>query len=168
MDGFVLPLETSPASERRRTSRRGLLQRGQIVAGASIYDCFILDGNDTGVRVQMATPVSLPERVAIRLPDGTMATATHRWSRGTESGFAFDELQAPLPAPVVDLTTRATAICAALHEGRFDSALRQLRAARYLDDDGLRGAAEEAEAACARLAAAVSQRALAAATARSL
>jgi hypothetical protein len=75
--------------ERRRIGRASVLKRAQIVAGSSVFDCFVLDHSSAGVRVSISAPVALPGEVLLRLDDGRIP-ARSRWSFGTETGLEFN------------------------------------------------------------------------------
>jgi hypothetical protein len=145
--------------ERRRQQRTSVLKRAQLACGASLYDCFILDSSEAGVRVQMSVPVALPERMVLRLDGGISIPALHRWSRGSDAGLEFAQDDASERGHVAE---RIWSVHEALQEGRTDAALRQLRTGGFFADPALEQAAAEIEAARARLAGALRAAAIAA------
>ncbi|PWS37542.1 hypothetical protein DFH01_11995 [Falsiroseomonas bella] len=145
--------------ERRRQQRSSVLKRAQLACGAALYDCFILDSSEAGVRVQMSAPVALPERLVLRLEGGISIPAVHRWSRGSDAGLEFTPDSATGRGPIAE---RIWSVHEMLQEGRTDAALRQLRTAAFFADPALEQALEDVEAARARLAGALRAAAIAA------
>jgi hypothetical protein len=145
--------------ERRRQKRSSVLKRAQLACGASLYDCFILDSSEEGVRVQMSAPVALPERIVLRLEGGISIPSVHRWSRGSDAGLEFAKDAAAGRGTVAE---RIWSIHEMLQDGRTDMALRQLRGCAFFADPALEQAAGDVEAARARLAGALRAAAIAA------
>jgi hypothetical protein len=77
------------ALDRRRLRRDSVLQRARIVAGAAVFDCFVLDKSPAGVRIDLASPVALPRHVMLQFDDQPGIPAHIRWSLGSEAGLAF-------------------------------------------------------------------------------
>ncbi|HEV7263629.1 MAG TPA: PilZ domain-containing protein [Falsiroseomonas sp.] len=146
--------------ERRRLPRSSVLHRAQVLFANTLHDCLVLDTSEGGARIQTATPISLPGRLVLRLSDGQAITVSRAWSRGSDAGLEFAAEDRGLGP---DTAARLMAIEELLKAGKFDLAVRQLRAARFLDDPGIRDAAEEAEGARMRLAGVLRKAALSAA-----
>ncbi|WP_372619646.1 PilZ domain-containing protein [Falsiroseomonas sp.] len=146
-------------SERRRLPRSSVLRRAQVLFANTLHDCLVLDTSEGGARIQTATPISLPGRLVLRLSDGQAITASRAWSRGTDAGLEFAAEERGLGP---DTAARLMAVEDSLKGGKFDLAVRQLRAARFFDDPEIRDAAEEAEGARMRLASVLRKAALSA------
>lgn len=141
-------MDQTAGRDKRRSNRNSMLKRAQIVSGTSLFDCHIIDSNDTGVRVRTASPLPLPEKLILRLPDGLALAVERRWSSGTEVGLEF----VPDGRNDAVVAARAQAIYAVLAGGRVTDAVRELSESRFFGDPLLRRAAFEVEAARARLA----------------
>jgi hypothetical protein len=139
---------------KRQKPRQSVLQRGQLVFRDSVIDCVVLDISAEGARLRTAAVMQIPEQVTLRVRGGAILPAARRWTRGTEIGLAFVG-QMSLAA---ERTQEVRVIGKTLHEDGLTEAMRRLRAANFFDDPQLREAAEEAEAAKARLEAALKAR----------
>ena len=73
--------------DKRRALRNSTLKRAQITFGAAAIDCVVVDTSSGGLRARTASPVTVPEWVTLRYPDGSMSRARRRWVRGTQIGF---------------------------------------------------------------------------------
>jgi hypothetical protein len=144
------------ASERRRSTRQTVLKRANLIAGAHVYDCVVLDSSQTGARVSTGSVVPLTDRVELRFPSGASLAATIRWSRGAEVGLEFFVEDMTLPDQVAEF---AWSSYEHLRDGRLDKAMRILRTENFFDDTALRLAALAAEEAHARLEDALRERA---------
>ena len=133
-----------------RQGRRDLvLKRGQIIFGDSVLNCIVLDMSPHGARVDFGAPVEVPVHLDLRLHDGTTYPALQRWSRGTQIGLRF---AGPVEASGDEgHARRAFQALQALQSADPAGCLETLRAERFFGDEGLRQAAEAAEAAHARL-----------------
>ena len=140
---------------KRLAARETVLKSGQIVFRDIVVDCVILDISAEGARVRTAVMVPVPERVTLRLRGGAMCPAVRRWARGTEIGLAFSGSV----SLAQERAQEALMICKALQDEGLGEALRRLRAVNFFDDPELQDAAEEAEAAKAKLEAALKARA---------
>jgi hypothetical protein len=88
-NGVDMMLVCTKTLDRRRLRRDSVLQRARIVAGATTFDCFLLDKSPAGVRVSVPAPVALPDHVLLELDGQPGIPAWIRWSLGTEAGLAF-------------------------------------------------------------------------------
>jgi hypothetical protein len=136
------------AQDRRRANRRGVLKRAELVAGNAVFDCIVLDSSESGARVRIEAAMPLPEHVQLRLAGGVSVPAVSRWGVGTELGLEFGHQEPQLNRAAAE---RAWTAYEAVRAGRLDAALRLLRTDKFFDDEALRRAAEEADAARARL-----------------
>lgn len=141
--------------ERRRCARNAVLKRGRLVAADGVHDCVVLDSSDRGARVRTGSPTVLPTRMELHLQNGAVFAAASRWARGTEIGLEFSPDEAGLDPVAAE---RAWSAYEMLRDGRLDEALRLVKAEGCFDDEAMRLAAIEAEAACARLEAALRKR----------
>lgn len=144
-------------AERRQLRRNAVLRKAQVLFSSTLHDCYIVDSSEGGARIQTESPVALPAQLVLRLSDGQAIAATRAWSRGTQAGLAFTP-EARGSGP--DTAARLLAVGEVLAEGRFDAAVRDIRAARFFDDSNIRNATETAEAARLRLAGALRKAAL--------
>jgi PilZ domain len=139
--------------DKRGIRRDRVVKRAQVTFGNSVLDCIVLDISIAGARISFANPVPIPEAVALRLHDGSIYPARRRWARGTDMGLEFIGLS------VADgnegQLRQAAAAMQAVLVADPSGWLRILRAERYFGDETLRRAAEAAEAAHKRLAAAL-------------
>lgn len=139
--------------DRRRCGRTRVIKRAQIVFGASVLDCTVLDLSAAGARAGLAAAAMVPGLVTVRFHDGVSRPAQRRWARGAEVGFEFAGA-GPVAADG-GRRRQAEAVSRALDDADPAEAMRLLRAAGFLGDEELRRAAEAAELAHARLAAAL-------------
>lgn len=135
--------------ERRHLRRNTVLRKAQVLFGSTLHDCLVVDSSEGGARIQTAAPVALPSTVVLRLSDGQSIPANQAWSRGTEVGLAFWPESRGLGA---DTAARLLAVGEVLADGAFDTAVRDIRVARFFDNPAIRAATETAEAARLRLA----------------
>jgi hypothetical protein len=139
----------TPDSEdsKRLAARETVLKSGQIVFRDIVIDCVILDISGEGARVRTAVMVPIPEQVTLRLRGGAVLPAVRRWARGTEIGLAFSGSVSLNE----ERSQEALVIRKVLQEKGLDEALRRLRVVNFFDDPELQEAAEQAEAARAKL-----------------
>ena len=81
------------ASERRKASRNGASQAGEIIAasGAKPEPCQVSDLSTRGARLRFSRPISLPTTFDLRLAHGRHRTrARIAWRRGSTVGVEFD------------------------------------------------------------------------------
>jgi hypothetical protein len=118
-----------------------VLKGGRLTAGLSEISCLVLRLSDAGAEVRLAVPWAPPERLVLRLCDGTSHPARFRWSRGLLLGLGF--------------TDTARHIQGHLHEAHLAETFHILEAEQFFWDDTLRRAAEDMAAAHDRLKAAL-------------
>jgi hypothetical protein len=138
----------------RGVARRGVLWSAKVDAAGLVLDCIVLDISVRGARLRFGAPVALPDRIALRLRDGTRYEARRCWSRGAQVGVEFLGPGAAL-APDAVVGRRAQAALEAVRAGDPATWLPALRAERFFGDEALRQAAEAAEVAHHRLLAAL-------------
>jgi hypothetical protein len=149
-------MDAQAHENRRRSPRAGMLKRAQILAGECVYDCVVLDGSAGGARVQLETPTALPDTVKLRFSGGIAAPAVRRWGNGAQWGLELLEEGRQLN-PMQ--SQQAWTAYEALRDGQLDRAIRLLRQDHFYEDEALREAAANAEAARDKLEAALRQRA---------
>jgi hypothetical protein len=141
--------DVAPPPEPRRTKRGRVFRSGKIIFGYSdsTIDCLILDESPHGVRVETSVPMTVPEEVKLTIVGGGTYPAIRRWVRGNSIGFEFvgnrinDDLTLAKMHAIKDvLETRGVPM-----------AVHSLRSERFFNNIDLQRAAEEAEAAVARL-----------------
>lgn len=78
--------------QQRNSQRRRSLIGAQIISnnGFSTLDCLVRDISDTGARVKVENPISIPEQFSLVLSDGRSFVATVRWRRVDMIGVSFD------------------------------------------------------------------------------
>lgn len=137
--------------EHRRTRRRHVLKRGQLIFGHadSTIDCLVLDESSRGAGLETPLMTDFPERLRIRFAGGVTYDALRRWSAGNRLGVEFvssrmddDESLRLLAAVRQALATQG-----------LQAAIRLLQEVNFLKNDELRDAAAAAETALARLSA---------------
>ncbi len=139
----------------RAYKRESVLKGAQIMFGASVVDCVVVNISGGGARVRTGSVVPVPEHVVLRMNGGVMQPAQRRWTMGTLIGFQFTTA----PALDEDSVDFAHAACDILNTRGLSAALIMLRERRFFDDAELRDAAESAEEAKARFAALLKARA---------
>jgi hypothetical protein len=143
------------STDRRRETRDRVIKSAQMIFHDSVIDCTVMDVSPNGARVRTSAVVVTPEQVILQLRGGAAFFARRRWARGMEISFIFDG-----PAPLREhAAIMASSALEALPAKGLEKAIGILRAAAFFDDPVLGHAAEEAEAAYARLEAALNQRA---------
>ena len=135
--------------DHRRIKRQRVVKMGKIIFGVSdiTVDCLICDETSSGLLVETETPVSIPDEVKIKLTNGGTFRASRRWAFGNKIGFEF------IGTRINDSATSESmsAIYDILQTQGITQALISLRRSRFFDNDELRRAAEDAEAATMRL-----------------
>ncbi len=142
-------LVDSLMAERRSAPRSPVIKSAKLVFGDAsvVYDCLVLDESTGGVMVDLGTMIKVPEEVTIRFSGGAAYRAQRCWTAGTRAGLKFDGSQ---------IVTQETALrmkktAEILEIQGLPAAMQTLRVGRFFDNAELRRAAEEAEAAMARL-----------------
>ena len=77
--------------ERRRVTRSRVLKGAKIIIGsASTIDCVVRNVTNSGVRIQIANTVDLPETLDLTLDAGfTIRPCRVAWRSVTETGLQF-------------------------------------------------------------------------------
>ena len=135
------------AENKRIAARQAVLKGAQLVFGASVIDCLVLNMSDTGARIRTGAVVFVPEELTLKMRGGASFAARTVWTRGVEIGLAL--------APVVSLPDEQAALAWRLYDlvRGLDLAepLSLLGAQDFFGDLTLRNAAEQAEAGLRRL-----------------
>ena len=79
--------------EKRTSPRRRAFLVGKIIYGGETYtiDCTIRDLSETGARVKVRDPYSIPNNIVFLDPKNFNAYETSvKWRKGTEMGLSFD------------------------------------------------------------------------------
>lgn len=79
--------------DKRETPRRKSYLVGKIVYGNETYtmDCTIRDLSETGAKVKVLDPFSVPNNAIFLDPKKFVAyESTVKWRKGTEMGLSFD------------------------------------------------------------------------------
>lgn len=158
--GGAAPAEESDAdADKRREGRKAFLKRAQVVFEGAGVDCIVENMSKGGARVRFATPVVLPEVLALRFNDGTSHPARRRWAHGEAAGLEFSGAG---PEAEAERRNLARTVQDAVAAADPAEALRSLRYAWFFGDEELRRAANALEMAHAKflgaLAAHVGQR----------
>ena len=85
-------------AEQRRAPRIRSLIGARIVFnnGLATVDCLIRDVSETGAKLIVSSPVPLPDRFELTVPQkGTTRRVRVVWRRATEIGVRFEDEQAP-------------------------------------------------------------------------
>ncbi len=138
-------------AERRQASRVPVIKSAKLVVheggGQGVYNCLVLDESPTGVLVDLGAMFELPEEMVLHVGGGTTYRARRRWAVGTKAGLEF------IGAQIVTekAAAKMRALGAMLAARGLPATMAALRAERFFDNEELRHAAEEAEAAQHRL-----------------
>jgi hypothetical protein len=143
-------------AERRASPRRPVIRSAKLVFGEAnvIYDCLVLDESAGGVMIDLGAMVKVPEEVTIRFNSGGAFPAQRRWAAGTKAGFKFTGGQIISQETALRMKKAADI----LEIQGLGPAVQMLRAVRFLDNDELRRAAEDAESTMLRLQAVLTGR----------
>jgi hypothetical protein len=143
-------------TERRASPRRPVIRSAKLVFGEAnvIYDCLVLDESAGGVMIDLGAMVKVPEEVTIRFNSGGAFPAQRRWAAGTKAGFKFTGGQIVSQETALRMKKAADI----LEIQGLGPAVQMLRTVRFLDNDELRRAAEDAESAMGRLQAVLTRR----------
>jgi PilZ domain len=75
--------------DHRRTPRFLMVKGAEIAFKDASHRCVALDLSTAGARVYFAMPGEVPDRVTLRLPDGSVRDARRVWQEGEQIGFEF-------------------------------------------------------------------------------
>jgi len=142
-------------TNKRSADRKAVLKGARVIFQDSVFDCVVLNISAKGARVRTEVMVPVPEQVSLSLSDGTIVPALRRWARGTEIGLEF----AGTMAFGTERAIRARTLLEILRTDGLHVAVERLRAEKFLDDPELVEAAEQIDAARARLEAVLKARA---------
>ncbi len=135
--------------EHRRTKRRQVLKRAQLVFGfaGSTIDCLIIDETPFGVLLETPLMTNVPDHVKIRFVGGATFDALRRWATGNKMGLEF------VGSQLFDEATlrQRRVIDGVLKTQGVNAAVYMLREVRFFESPELQSAAEAAEIAVARL-----------------
>jgi hypothetical protein len=138
-----------PLVEQRKAARHRLIRSAQLIFPFEgvIDDCVIFDQSDDGALVEWEETAPVPPKIILRFSTGETFLAQRRWQRGRKLGLKFS----PREAGEDDTGTSLRLIGNILD--RYGPAItaRTLRAVRHYNEEALRRATEEAEAAEAQL-----------------
>lgn len=147
--GEAAPQAPEARAKTRRAARHAVLKEAKIISGSAgaVTACHIQDETPFGVLAVTETPVTVPERVTIKLGTGALILAVRRWENGNKIGFEFAEIP-PDAAPNRQHMRHVREI---LETEGLDEAIHVLRSSRFFNSTALRHAAEDVEAAQRRL-----------------
>jgi len=138
-------------AERRFSSRLPVIKSAKIIVGSgasqSIFNCLILDESPTGVLIDLGTLIILPAEVTLQMNGGGTYLTRRCWGMGTRAGLEFVGGQ----IISADTANRMQKVAELLESQGVGAAVGTLRSSRFFDHAELRRAAEDAEAAYARL-----------------
>lgn len=83
---------TSDTSNKRIAPRHRVLKQGRLAFdGGGAVDCMVRNISDTGARVEVVSPVGLPEIFTLVIPSDKFNRRCHAvWSHDKRIGVAFD------------------------------------------------------------------------------
>jgi hypothetical protein len=83
---------TSGMSDKRIAPRHRVLKQGRLAFdGGGAVDCTVRNLSNTGARLEVVTPVGLPETFTLVIPADKFARRCHvAWSHDKRIGVAFD------------------------------------------------------------------------------
>lgn len=136
----------------RREARKAVLKRAQVVFDGGGIDCIVENMSNGGARVRFASPIALPELLALRFNDGSSHPAKRRWSFGETAGLEFS---GEGPAAEAERRHLARAVHEAVAAADPHEAMRLLRQVWFFGDEDLRRAAEALEFARVRFVSAL-------------
>jgi hypothetical protein len=133
--------------DERREKRNPLIKMARITFDAVVLDGVVLNISSGGARIYLPVKDTVPEQVLLHLPDGVTRPARLRWQHADEIGLEF------IPVATTDKVRQehAWAACRAARDADLTEVVRFLQSGEFFNDDELRQAALEAEAAYARL-----------------
>lgn len=79
-------------ANRRQGARPAAIKSGKLLYGffsPTVIDCLVLEVSDIGARVETAVMTRVPERLSLRLSDGSKKLARRSWARGNQIGLKF-------------------------------------------------------------------------------
>jgi hypothetical protein len=79
-------------SDKRIAPRHRVLKQGRLAFdGGGAVDCMVRNLSDTGARLEVVTPVGLPETFTLVIPSDKFTRRCHAvWSHDKRIGVAFD------------------------------------------------------------------------------
>lgn len=89
-------------SDRRAEIRPRAIKSGKLLYGfftPTVIDCLVLEMSAGGARVETAVMINPPEKLTLRLGDGTRLRARKCWARGHEIGLEFSPPAVPAVQP---------------------------------------------------------------------
>jgi hypothetical protein len=81
-----------PPDNRRSKPRARTLKSGKLFFGGfhkTVFDCLILDLSETGVRIETAVMIDVPETAFLQIQDEMIGPMKKRWASGNQIGFEF-------------------------------------------------------------------------------
>ena len=81
-----------PPENRRRMPRARTLRAGKLLFGGlhkTSIDCLILDLSDSGVHIETAVMINIPETGFLKIQDEIIGPLQKRWASGNQIGFDF-------------------------------------------------------------------------------
>jgi hypothetical protein len=79
-------------ANRRQDPRPRAIKSGKLLYGffsPTVIDCLVLEVSDAGARVETAVMIRVPEKLSLRLSDGSKKLARRSWARGNQIGLEF-------------------------------------------------------------------------------
>jgi hypothetical protein len=146
-----MPMDTDDNGQERwderREKRHPLIKMARITFDAAVLDGVVLNVSSSGARIYLPVKGAVPEQVLLHLPDGVTHPARLHWQHVDEIGLEF----IPVVAPGKARHEHAWAACRAARDADLTEVVRLLQSGEFFNDDALRQAALEAEAAYVRL-----------------
>ena len=133
--------------DKRREGRKAFLKRAQVLFEGGGFDCIVENMSKSGARVRFASPMPLPDALALRFHDGTSHPARRCWAHGESAGLEFSGAG---PAAEAERRHLAQAVGEAVAAADPAGAVGLLRNAWFFGDENLRRATEAVEIAWAR------------------
>ncbi len=86
-------LSNDPQHDERRQQRRArTLKTGKLFFGGfqkTAIDCLVVDISDTGLRVETAVMIDVPETAFLQMQEQMIGPLKKRWASGNQIGFAL-------------------------------------------------------------------------------
>lgn len=85
-------MSESVETNKRIAPRHRVLKQGRLAFdGGGAVDCMVRNLSETGARLEVVTPVGLPEIFTLQIPADKFARRCHAvWSHDKRIGVAFD------------------------------------------------------------------------------
>jgi hypothetical protein len=85
-------MSETTTNDKRIAPRHRVLKQGRLAFdGGGAVDCTVRNLSDTGARLEVVTPVGLPESFTLVIPADKFARRGHAvWSHDKRIGVAFD------------------------------------------------------------------------------